>query len=335
MKKRLRNPKPAPKKSKGIHWGWFIAAALCGFIAISVFKSVRESAAKAQAQRSWENVLAVRKVIDGYHDATKAQRADSWWMETTALPTKATFDYFQRKANEMEMIVAAHARVSKEAQLVADRFKKVHPVTYVNGKVVGISFNGVDPSYSSNAIRVCFISHETALAERVDGPVWNSSRDMVILPAMEIPLEVYSAVIMHEFGHGRRHNSVDGKPDDADGSDECRQEETEMHLLSGDVLDAESKGAYRRKLDEILDRKPQAATFDDALTAFTSSDCAAFDEMFSCQTADMPEAALQSQAQLELCYRYCDRHGLGMKGKIAVYRWFEDNIFSVPGNPIK
>jgi hypothetical protein len=97
-------------------------------------------------------------------------------------------------------------------------------------------------------------------------------------------------------------------------------EEVEMHQLGAEVLNASCGGSYYRRIDEILRRHPKTNRLSVVLNSVTSEDVRAFDAMIGCSGTEGPSKMLASNYTLILGFRFCEARGLGMEGKIDVYR---------------
>lgn len=298
----------------------------------SVVLFVRHQAAISRI-RSWERVETVRDTIDSFHFRTVQYRSDVWWLQTTPSADLAMHDELQARKERAAQIIRKGANISPETKRIASRFAEqfVSVFTPRGPRLVGLTDQ--KPVISASAINLCFLPKDAAVRERAFGPMWSSELQIVAVPALEYPEPVYAALLFHEFGHALRHNAHDGDRKPADDSDSYIQEEVEMHMLSEHVLDWYSGGAYRKLLADIVARTPRADHFDEALTALTHDDLVCVDHLFGCQSNDIPDTLLVSQTALDVSFKFCDDHGLGMRGKIAVYRWFEANIFAVPKGP--
>jgi hypothetical protein len=230
----------------------------------------------------------------------------------------------------MARLIESSAVASPRLKRINERFGQVGIGLLVNGEPRRIRPVGSPPTDPTNQVNICVVPEDGEKTKGFSVTLWNSTRELMIIPAITCPDSVFKAIIYHELGHACRHNSLDGNPVYPFKSDEYAAEEVEMHELGGEILDSESKGAYQARIREILGRTRAAKSFDQALCGLTRDDLAYFDALFGTDKMEVPSFQLTSQCLLGVGFAYCDERHLGMKGKIEVYKWFGKYVSSLP-----
>ena len=276
-----------------------------------------------------ETASKIRATIDDYLNSKKVI-ADTWWTEQRFTSPTAVIDEFMRKQVQVRDIIQSNSAICPLTERIAKRFPEIILTVFLQGKPQEIGPIGVDAKHSRQALTICFLPRDVSQESHIVMPTWNCDLNAIVIPGIEIPPALYTAVIAHECGHALLHNKLDGRKDDPQGSDANTIEEVEMHELGGKVLNELSHGAYDKRIDEIVHRLPNETRFDHVLATMTREDFLAFDTMFGCNDTVVPSNMLITQCALKVCLHFCDVHGLGVKEKIAVYHWFDENIFRTP-----
>lgn len=270
----------------------------------------------------------VRKVLDTYH-FSKTNVTDTWWFRDRLEKDMGTYDMLKRRTATMQELIRRYRNTSEETKAIADRFQEILPAVGVNGRPLMLRPTGTATNeFHTNYVIVCFLSQIEAEKYHTYMPIWDTDGGYVTLPTIELPEPLFAAILYHEFGHARRHNKVDGIPGAAGGSSAMFIEEVEMHELGGKVLNAAGGGKYHPLLDKIRGRFSSAKTFEGAMAMITEEDCRAIDHMLGCADTSLASNILISQAVMEIGFRYCDAHGLGVEKKLEVYQWMDSNIFT-------
>lgn len=293
------------------------------FFAAFIFSCValyRKDVRKKEAKVAVENIKNLIIL-----DAQKSQSVDGWWMRTSlpaTLETRALLDY---KRDQVVAMLQKYRGISAETESLVARFTKFNMGAFVNGTFRLLQENGVVPFVTPDAIAIYFVPEDASRKSLMYNLMWNSDHNGVIMPAVDIPEKLQVAILLHELGHAKRHNRADGMRDSDAGSDERFQEEVEMHQFGADILNSLSQGAYYKRIDEIIARKPREKRFEQVVASVTAEDSRAFDAMFDC-TGEAPSKILASSYACVIGFRFCETRGQGMKEKISVYRWFETNL---------
>lgn len=283
---------------------------------------------QAGERREIAERVAFKSAFDGL-DALKRTTVDVWWLAENPQATAETFRVFEEKMHEVSVILEAYKDASPEVLKLSERFREFKPGFVLNGTSVYINRPDGSPPYPPEILTVSFLTKDQAKARGAFTPMYDGQYDMLSIPAVRIPPRVYAAVLIHELGHALRHNRHDHgapKPHKTD-SDPYIREEVEMHELGGLILDKSSDGWYYKHLDSVLSRAAKARGFRSALAKITTQDLVDLDKMFECTNADIPSRLISTQFALDVGFRFCDQQGLGMPGKIEVYRWFTSGVF--------
>lgn len=312
------------RRKKSVRTLIYVTISLIG-LAIT-FAKLHEHGQMAERERN--AVMVVRSVLDGYHFA-KSNITDRWWIEVRPEINAETYNTLEQYATRMHKLIGTYKDTTPETRALAERFQKVLTSVWVDGQPRILRKRGSpDEGPYTNSVLVCFVAERDAELQGLFMPIWHSGLGVMTLPTIEIPDPFLVAILYHELGHAKRHNRVDGGPVGPPGSAEYIGEEVEMHELEGKVLNAVSGGKYHQLLDRITQRFASAKGFEGAMAMITRADCQEIDRMFGCTDTQLPSNILMTQAVMEIGFRYCNTHSLGMQKKVEVYRWFDRHIFT-------
>ncbi len=284
------------------------------FVAVSLWKEARER----QEKKDWSVVKNLIVI-----EAERSQIVDGWWIKTSPLATIETQQLLEKKKNEILGILQKNRGISAQTERIASRFKEFRTAVFIDGEVRHLNEKGIEVPLKATAIEICFMPEDRARRNLEYSFEWRPHMNTVVAPAYEYPEKLLAAILYHELGHALLHNKNDsGGHLVADSEEKVLAEEVLMHQFSGDILNSLTGGAYYRKIDEILQRRPTEKRFERILTAITAEDREAFDAMFGCVGKESPSKMLASNYCMIIGFRVCERCGLGVGGKIAVYNKF-------------
>ncbi|MDO8594384.1 MAG: hypothetical protein Q7R93_02610 [bacterium] len=266
-------------------------------------------------------------------DAQKSRVTDDWWIRTTPPASLETKALFEGKKSELVSLIARYREVSDKTRNIAARFTEFRLAILIRNKPEYLMENGVVPPLTTNGLNVCFLSEEDARRNVMYFTAWQSDMNIMFMLAMNFPEKIQASIFLHELAHALRHNWLDsgGKP--APSSDtEIVREEVEMHQFSGEILDYASNGLYFRRINEILLRSSKESRLPRVLALITTEDRQMFDAMFECDTTETPKKYLASNYVRMLGFRYAERRGLGLEGKIDMFKEIEKNLIHFETN---
>lgn len=308
-----------PVKKSG-HGGKIIALLVILVFVFSCITLHRKEIRKKEAQTAVENIGNLITL-----DAQRSQSVDNWWMRTSLPATLETQALLNYRRDQVVTMLQKYRGISAETESLVTRFSKFNVGAFVDGTLRLLWENGVVPFVTPDAIAIYFVPEDAARKSLIYNPMWSSDHNGVIITALDIPEKLQVAILFHELGHAKRHNKTDGMKDSDVGSDERFREEVEMHQFGADILNSLSQGAYYKRIDEIIARKPREKRFEQVIASVTVEDARAFNAMFDC-TGEAPSKILAAGYAFIIGFRFCEARDQGMKEKIGVYRWFEANL---------
>lgn len=298
------------------YWMWGIIAVTLCLVATRLWKQANER----EERKIWNTVADLATI-----DAQRSRTVDNWWMRTTNPPaTMEVKQLLENKKDEVLSTIRNRRGISMETERIAARFQEFRLNIFVNDKAMHLNEDGITPSLGTNGIEISFVPEESARTILRYSLSWWPSWNMIIMPAINYPEKIRTALLFHELGHALRHNKNDhGMLAATHTKEGVLIEEIEIYQLNADILNAISQGKYYRLIDEILSRHVHERRFERIITSLTPQDKDAFDAMFDCRGTEVASKMIATQYITLIGFRHAEKNRLGMSGKVAVFKKVE------------
>jgi len=251
-----------------------------------------------------------------------------WWFTST---DGSAVDLADKCASAQKLVRSAideFQTTSPLAQRIAESFS-IDLVSFFNGGMSQALLLGGTESFqpSPKSLEVCFIPQSQFDRYAFpSGLYYRQDWGTVMILGINWSPGLFEAVLFHELGHAL-YDRVDNasSASASPGTDLYLSEEVIMSVLEQEVLNAYSKGAFYRAIDQIL-VKHQSRNYQELAYSLSGDDLRLLDQALGFQNISQFEANyLAPEYLFAVCFRLVDKTVLDPNDahseKVRCYLW--------------